>query len=161
MVRYVSNELGESPASNGTTFTFLAGLNDTQVANLPLWEPPPPPPAPAILRVPDPIIDVRAASADPIVLRVAGYVSIPQGRVAFDGGTAPEAHRVGLLGGVVAARIDVANLALGWDVGLDNPTTQKTILLSTTVDGRYDATAQAVIQVNANFGWALNSWEAE
>lgn len=156
-----ANSLGESvPGTPPRSLTFLNGLNDAQVANLPLYEPPPPPPTPAILRVPDPIIDVRSASADPIEFRVAGYVSIPQGRIALDGGGSPTAHRVGIVGGAVAARIDVANLAPGFEVGLDNPTTQKTIVLTTTVDGDYDARAEAVLQVNANFGWALNSWEA-
>ena len=160
VVVHATNALGESAPGTPRSLTFLNGLDDTQVANLPLYEPPPPPPAPLTLRVPDPIIDVRATSADPIELRVAGYVSIPQGRIALDGGGSPTAHRVGILGGAVAARIDAANLAPGFEVGLDNPTTQKTILLRTTVDGDYDARAEAVLQVNANFGWALNSWEA-
>lgn len=160
IVVHATNARGESTAGTPRSLTFLNGLSDPQVAALPFYEPPPPPPLPAILRVPDPIVDVRAAGTNPIDLRVNGYISIPQGRIALDGGTAPEAHDVELMGGAVAARIDVDRLGSGFDVGLDNPITQKTIVLTTTVDGDYDARAQAVVQVNANFGWALNSWEA-
>jgi hypothetical protein len=160
VVVHASNALGESPPDTPRTFTYLSGLTNAQVAALPLYSPPPPPPTPPTLRVPDAIIDVQAAGSNPIDLRVAGYVSIPQGRIALDGGSSPAAHRVHILGGAVAARIDVANLGPNFAVGLDNPTTQKTLLLTTTVDGAYDSRAEAVLQVNANFGWALNSWEA-
>lgn len=160
VVVYATNALGESVDGPAVPLVHLYGLTDDEVAALPTYEPPPPPPEPSQFRVPDPVIDVRATGTAPIDMRVTGYVSIPQGRVAFDGGPSPDSHEVLLLGGAVTARIDTENTGPGFAVRLDNPTTQKTILLSTTYDGRYDARAEAVVQVNSNFGWGLNSWEA-
>ena len=155
------NELGESPAGSPRSLVFLDGLTDPQVDALVLSTPPPPPAAPAIYRTPPAIIDVVASSASPIELDIAGYVSMPQGRIEIDGGSSPDQHAVRLTGGAVTARIDVANLGTNSRIEFENPSTQKTILIVTTVNGDYDARAEAVVQVNANAGWALNSWEAE
>ncbi|TDT15191.1 hypothetical protein BDK89_0755 [Ilumatobacter fluminis] len=157
------NELGESslPPSPPPTLVFLDGLSDSEVDALPPYTPPPPPPTPAIYRTPPAIIEVVASSASPIQLDIAGYVSMPQGRIELDGGSSAEQHAMRLTGGAVTARIDVANLGTNSRIEFENPSTQKTILIVTTVNGDYDARAEAVVQVNANGGWALNSWEAE
>jgi hypothetical protein len=110
--------------------------------------------------VPDPIIDVRSTGANKITLVVPGYVAVAQGRIRVDGlnNATKNIHDIEFLGGVLAARIDIAYPPDSMRLELLNPVIQKTIRLVTTLSGSVPVEGVAILQINDNNAWALNSW---
>jgi hypothetical protein len=90
-------------------------------------------------------------------------VSIPQGRLLVDN---PNGQTVEIYGGVLAARFDVIDSRSadgeapdGNDsipIGFKDAVVQRKLRI---VSSTTDATSRAVIQVNQNGAYAINSWE--
>ncbi len=123
-----------------------------------------PPPAPAVTG-PPPIIDLRLADAALATVDIPGYIATPQGRFRIDN---PNGHPgVVIGGGILAADYDVVDGratvgsagSLG-EVGFINQELQRRYLLKSTLADGYEE-SRAIVQVNENGGYAVNSWEVQ
>jgi hypothetical protein len=124
--------------------------------------------APPELPTPDPfdfvptaIIEFDLPDADSASISIPGYVAVPQGRIAIDN---PHGHEIRMAGGVLAARFDVvdarANGPQSVPVGFIEAVVQRKFrIVSTTSSGHERSTA--IVQVNQNGAYAINSWEVQ
>jgi hypothetical protein len=104
------------------------------------------------------ILDFTIEHSADVEVSIAGYVSVPQGRIAL-GSVSPADSMIAMTGGVVAADIDIDPAgAPTLDIRFDNPIAQKRIRIVSVVDRRYAATSTAVVQVNRSGSIAINSW---
>jgi len=118
--------------------------------------------------VPEPIVDFDLASASPVVVQVPGYVSIPQGRFRIHN---PTGQPVTIEGGVLAASFDVLDGRAGdpadpadqsVPIGFIETVVQgKFRIVSETTSGTPRVVSTAIVQVNQNGGYAINSWEVQ
>jgi hypothetical protein len=107
---------------------------------------------------PDPVVDIRSTSTNALEVVIPGYIAAPQGVVSV-AVTNPSNKDVSLSGGVLAAWSAVADpRPTAFRYGLVNPTTQRTVLITTQVSGS-NITSEAVVQVNETGAWAVNSWQ--
>ncbi len=149
------------------TFTVVAtnaaGVSPVSNLSLPaiplptLGDPPAPPVTASVPFAPTAVIDVDLPSTAAVVVDISGYVSIPQGRIHVDN---PNAHAVDITGGVIAAQYDVID---GRDTGPDtvkigfvSAVVQRKFRITSTLAGV--ATSVAIVQVNQNGAYAINSW---
>ncbi len=111
------------------------------------------------IRVPDPIVGLTTTTSTPTEVLIAGYISVPQGRIEI-GATDPSATEVELIGGVVAGDIwvDPAGVPSVLRVELDNPIAQKRVRIETSVTGKHHAKSVAIVQVNRSGSLAVNAW---
>ena len=125
------------------------------------------PPVPVTPYEPDPIIDIDLPSTDPVVIDIPGYIVVPQGivRVNNPHGLGSSDSPVALTGGIVAAAFRVkiddsaADGELTVPIGLVNPVVQRTFrITSTTSSGKPKVTSTAIVQINQNGAYAINSW---
>ncbi|MGI9645148.1 MAG: hypothetical protein ACR2O6_07555 [Ilumatobacteraceae bacterium] len=116
-----------------------------------------PPPLVANGRIPDPILDLRTTTSTPTDIKIEGYVVLPQGRVAIDAAD-PATMSLEMLGGAVAGAIDLGTEPGNLDVKLDNPVSQKRVLIEATVASPYAARSVAIVQLNRSGSIAVNSW---
>lgn len=118
-------------------------------------------PAPPAFTGPDAdmaVIDITAAGSQPVTVDIPGYVSVPQGRVAVTVADAA-AGSVRLDGGLLAAWVDLA-CDTGCAVGQSNEPTQRVVRIVTEAAAGGAATrSDAVVQINSNGAWMVNSWE--
>jgi len=142
-----TNAIGDSPVSDPTSATPQAGLGD----------PPEVPPVATDPFAPTALIDIDLASIEPVVVDISGYVSIPQGRLHIDN---PNAHAVSITGGVLAAQYDVTDARDTGpdtlDIGFVSAVVQRTFRIKSSLGGL--AKAVAIVQVNQNGAYAVNSW---
>jgi hypothetical protein len=121
---------------------------------------PPDPPEPAPY-TPDAVIDVTTTGANDVEFFVPGYVSVPQGVVRVSV-TDPARASVRIQGGVLAAWIDLTDpRPNGLKLGHLNPTTQRIVRIVTRTTDGSSVVSDAVVQINENEGWAVNSWEVQ
>lgn len=150
--------IGESAPSAWTDPPVLAftGTATAPAPTAPVW-----PVAPTY--VPDPIVDVRLASAPGSTVTIAGYISVPQGRVRVHN---PTGQLVRLSGGLVAGAYDVdaatiasmADPASPTTIGFEDIVLQRTIEILTRVGGERH-TSRLRVQINANGAdMSINSW---
>jgi hypothetical protein len=120
-----------------------------------------PPPAPPAPFVPVPIIDVDLAGLATANIDIPGYVAVPQGRFRIAN---PAAQNVRIAGGVLAGQFDVV------DARAAGPQTVSIGFLETIVQRKFRIVSQtsagpekstAVVQVNQNGAYAVNSWEVQ
>ncbi len=111
-----------------------------------------------LLVEPDPVIEVDVqANAESNVV-IPGYVSVPQGTVSIEG-HASNPQSVSITGGVLAAQVDLGtHLPTNLELGLVNPVVQKVFRIYSTSAG---ITSDAVVQINENGAYAINSWEVQ
>ena len=111
--------------------------------------------------IPEPVIDIRAGgSGAPVEFAVAGYVSVPMGRIAV---TNLSGQPVSINGGVMAATFGVEDsratpgLAGSVPIGFKNDIVlQRKIRI---VARAKSVTSTAVVQINEDgAGYAVNSW---
>lgn len=122
---------------------------------------------------PTPVVDVElvddtAGTMPPVKVSVPSYVSLAQGRIKV---VNPEAHEVNIVGGVMAAMFDIQDGRVEhFDNGAVVPGTvkigyeaaaiqRKLEIVSTISAGRESSTA--IVQVNQNGAYAINSWEVQ
>jgi hypothetical protein len=104
------------------------------------------------------ILDFTVEHNAEVTVSIAGYVSVPQGRIALSSAS-PVDSKIALTGGVIAGEIDVDPAAVPTlDIRFDNPIAQKRIRIVSVADRDYTATSTAVVQVNKSGSMAINSW---
>lgn len=157
-----TNELGSSsPSPQSTTGILIPPVAGDSPADPPIV-----PPAPVVPYEPDPIIDIDLPSTDPVVIDIPGYVAVPQGvvRVNNPHGLGTADSPVSLTGGIIAAAFRVlddraVDGELTVPIGLVNPVVQRTFrITSTTTSGNPKVTSTAIVQINQNGAYAINSW---
>ncbi len=104
--------------------------------------------------VPDPIVDIDTSGPAPADVEFAGYISVPQGRVAVTRSSDPVLLRGGVLAGSYGVADDVATEP-DTTIGFENTTLQRKIQLVTTAGG---ARSVMTVQINENGEYAVNSW---
>ena len=111
-------------------------------------------------RVPSAIVDFTTSTSTVLDVVIAGYVSVPQGRIAI-GAATPANVSVSMTGGVLAGEVFLAPAGVptgGLEVLFDNPVAQKRVRIVSTSTGKASATSDAIIQVNRSGSLAINSW---
>jgi len=154
----------------GYTFIVVAsnavGASDPSLPNpvpvipaLGLGNPPALPPPPAIPPfVPIAVLEIDLTDAAAATIDIPGYLAIPQGRFSV---VNPNGFEVTIAGGVLASQLDVADArATGpqtVNIGfLETIVQRKFRIVSTTGQGQESSVA--VVQVNQNGAYAVNSW---
>jgi hypothetical protein len=151
-----TNVIGTStPSAPSPVATPALALGDP-----PAWDPGEPlPPLTPELVAPTPIIDFALTTTTPVEFVVPGYVSVPQGVFHVDN---PNGLDVRIEGGVLAAAMDIADSRSPARIGLDNPIIQRTFkIITETTSGAPHVVSSAIVQINQNGGWAINSWEVQ
>lgn len=164
-----TNEMGASTASAPSATALLippalgASPTDPVVT-------PEPPLAPY---EPDPVVDIQLPGTDAVDIQIPGYVSVPMGILRINNpnglGTGSDGSTVGISGGVLAAafrvndgRENAGDGDLTVPIGLINPVVQRTFKITTvTMSGAPRVTSTAVVQINQNGAYAINSWEVQ
>jgi hypothetical protein len=165
-----TNEMGTSPASPPSLTSILI---PPAVGASPA-DPAPVTPPVVLPYEPDAILDIDLTSpTNAVTIDIPGYVAVPQGVVRLYNpnglGTDTDGNTVSVSGGIVAAafRVDDARANPGSGeltvpIGLVNPIVQRTYqIISRTTSGSPTAISTAVVQVNQNGAYAINSWEVQ
>jgi len=160
-----TNELGTSTPSPQSELTPVAMVIPLAAGDSPA-DPPPMPPVVVAPYEPDPIIDIELPTTNPVVIDIPGYIAVPQGivRVNNPNGLGTSDSTVALTGGIVAAAFRVVDDravagAMTVPIGLVNPVVQRTFrITSTTTSGTPLVTSTAIVQINQNGAYAINSW---
>ena len=111
-------------------------------------------------RVPSAIVDFTTTNSTSLDVDIAGYVAVPQGRVAISAAT-PANVSISMIGGLLAGEIflDPAGVPTGGlDVFFDNPVAQKRVQITSVATGDSKANSEAIVQVNRSGSLAINSW---
>lgn len=108
-----------------------------------------------------PVIDITISNNVPVTVSVPGYVAVPQGRINVSSSVASGSQADILFeGGVLATSVTVSNprpRTLRFDIVL--PVVQRMFKITTaTTSGTPLITSTALIQVNQNGAFAVNSW---
>jgi hypothetical protein len=111
----------------------------------------------------DPIVRVQASHSIPVRLSTPGYVAVPQGRIDVNlqsPVTATNSIDVLFEGGVLATSVTISATrprTLRFDIVL--PIVQRMFkITTTTTSGTPQITSSALVQVNQNGAYAVNSW---
>lgn len=149
-----TNAVGTSLPSNAsgglTALQLLAGVPDAIIV-----------PTPSVTY--RAIIDVNLPSASAVTVDIPGYVSVPQGRFNLNN---PNALDVEMRGAVLAAEFDVVDARIqpptapSIPVGFVETEVQRKFRLVTS-SNRGHETSTAIVQVNQNGAYAINSWEVQ
>jgi hypothetical protein len=104
---------------------------------------------------PAPIVDIVGIAGSEITVDIPGYVAAPQGHVRI---VNPDGDSVRLTGGIIAATFEVSDgrgspLPIGY---VESIMQRRLRIVSQSDDGRHTSTA--IVQVNENGSWAVNSW---
>lgn len=149
-----NSAVGSSPSSAAST--VVAAVGD---ALDPLVSP-----SPGATTGPPPIIDLQVGDAASVMIDVPGYVAVPQGRVRIDN---PLGHDVTVGGGILAADYDLVDARMTpgdpgslSQIGFLNEELQRRYLLVSTLSNGHEE-SRAIVQVNENGGYAVNSWEVQ
>ena len=177
--RYVGDSEVSVAASAGVSIASVngSGAGDVNVAGvlsvpLSMSDGNPAPPAtsqgytPSTLVPPDAstpvasIVEVDASTPSTLSVVIPGYVVVPQGAVRVNVAAGAAAGKaVQFEGGMLAATIDVPTVPATWVLDLKNPITQKVFkIVSTTTSGTPALRSDAIVQVNDNGAYAINSW---
>ncbi len=146
------NEVGASPPGSNAAPLPLAfdgggvGLLGVPVRQVVPW-------------VPEPIVDIRAAGAEPVEVAIAGYLAVPMGRVGVDN---PNGFDVRISGGVMTGTFDIDDSRAtaapeSLPIGFKNNIVLQRRLRIVSVAGTVRSTA--IVEVNEDgAGYAVNSW---
>jgi hypothetical protein len=150
-----SNAVGNSAASLPTAAAVIPALG--------LGAPPPVTPPAGSIYVPKSVVDISLANdtASTSTILIPGYVSVPQAQFRVNN---PFSRNVRIAGGVLAAQYDVLDGRGSGpstvDIGFIETIVQRKFkIVSTTPKGR--ETSTAIVQVNQNGAYAVNSWEVQ
>jgi hypothetical protein len=122
---------------------------------------------------PTPIVEVDlyddpSGAMPPVVVWIPSYVSLAQGRIKV---VNPEAHDVDIVGGVMASMFDVQDGRVQFfgngtvvpgtvKIGYEAAAIQRKLEIVSTIPGGRE-TSRAIVQVNQNGAYAINSWEVQ
>jgi hypothetical protein len=148
-----TNAVGPSTTSPASSVAVLPalGLGDPPAIPAPVTSP----------FDPTAIVEFDLPTTANVTVTIPGYVAVPQGRFLVNN---PRGLAVTVAGGVLAAQFSVADArATGpqtVDIGfLESVVQRKFRIVSTATGGR--ETSTAVVQVNQNGAYAINSWEVQ
>ena len=114
------------------------------------------PPTPVVEIDLDPTI---SKAAHPVEVTIPSYVSLAQGRIKV---VNTQAHDVEIVGGVMAAMFDVVDARAAGPgtvkIGYEATAIQRKMQIVSTAGG---TTSTAVVQINQNGAWAVNSWRVQ
>lgn len=150
---FATNAIGDSaPSAPSSDVEPESSLGDP---------PPPAPPAADPFYAPPALVDLDVAGAAAVTVDIPGYISVPQGRIHIDN---PNSHDVEIIGGILAAQFDVTDgRAAGpqsVDVGFVPLVVQRKIRIVTTNNAGAE-TSTAIVQINQNGAYAINSWQVQ
>jgi hypothetical protein len=155
-VVHAINAVGESVASSETGVVTPSGTAPA---------PPPVVPAPApgsgpTVTEPAAVVEIDTTAATSVEVRIPGYVSAPQGTVRV---VNPTGQPVEISGGLLTASLEVADARPApVPIGLINAEVQRKFKIVTrTTSGTPSVVSTAIVQINKNGGWAINSWEVQ
>lgn len=176
----VTNPYGTSSSTVTSTTTNVTTLTTSGAAATGPDAVVGPPTVPPV--VAEPIVDIDIShttpNAAPASIRIPGYIAVPQGTVAID--NAP-GHQMQIVGGMLAARYDVIDGRVGgpecttpptppvpgWvagqncvDLGFESETVQMRLRVESTTPSGHEKSV-AVVQVNENGAFSVNSWEVQ
>ncbi len=148
-----TNAIASSPASSPSSPPTIVALA--------LGDPPPPPVVTPPEYVPTAIVDILLPEAAAVNVNIPGYVALPQGRLHVDN---PHGHDVRMAGGVLTAQFDIADARASGpqtvDIGFIEAVVQRKFrIVSSNSQG--DETSVAIVQINQNGAYAVNSWEVQ
>lgn len=148
-----TNAVGASSASQPSLLPIVPGLG--------LSDPPPIVPPIVSTYEPTAIVEFSLPTAAETVVSIPGYIAVPQGRFVVDN---PNGLDVTVAGGVLAAQFGIADGRAGGPASvpigfLESVVQRKFRIVSTTSAG--PETSTAVVQVNQNGAYAVNSWEVQ
>lgn len=114
----------------------------------------------------EPVIKINYGYQSLGVLRVAGYVAIPQGFISLSKSVPRSGSLAAFDGGVLAAAAveqpGVVQSPSVLTISLQAPVVQKTLLLTAvTTSGAPQTVSRLKVQVNANGAFEVNSWTLE
>jgi len=162
-----TNVIGEGALSPSSVLQPVTLIISPTTGTSPV-DPPPVPPVVVPPYEPPPIVDINLSTTNPSVVDIPGYVAVPQGVFRLHNpnglGSSGDGSTVAVSGGILAAafRVNDSRLAAGSltvPIGLVNPIVQRTFqIVSRTTSGSPRATSTAIVQVNQNGAYAINSW---
>ena len=146
-----TNAAGDSVASAASTaVTPTAGASTI----------PSTPPVVGALYQPTAVVEIDLANSSSSSILIPGYVSIPQGRLRVNN---PFGLDVRMTGGVLAAQFDVTDArATGLQtvpIGFVEAVVQRVFRIESRSSGRESSIA--IVQVNQNGAYAVNTWEVQ
>lgn len=108
-----------------------------------------------------PIVSVTVGGPSDVSVLVPGYVAVPQGLVSVNRTAVTGNSSVRFESGVLSSQVLFSALRpTTFAFGLVNPFVQRTFkLVTSTSQGNPVVTSTAVVQVNENGAYAINSWE--
>ena len=123
------------------------------------------PPDPAIVPAPadtSPIVEVNLTATGTVNMQVPGYVDVPQGRLLVSlpaGGGLGTGKTVNFTGGVLARTIEIpAGSPATFSIGIADVVVQIVVRIhSETTTDLPKIIGEAIVQVNQNGGYAVNS----
>lgn len=113
---------------------------------------------------PTPVIEIDlepgiTRAANPVEVKIPSYVSMAQGRLKV---VNTEGHDVNIVGGVLAAMFDVVDARAAGPgtvkIGYEATAIQRKMQIVSTAGG---TVSTAVVQINQNGAWAVNSWRVQ
>lgn len=112
---------------------------------------------------PTPVVSVDLTDNRPVQVMIPDYISTPQGTVSVSSNAAGVANKnIRIDGGVVAAQLQVsATRPAQLTMGLINPVVQRVLQIVSVSAGSPGAVSTAIVQVNENGAYAVNSWEVQ
>jgi hypothetical protein len=163
-----TNEMGDSITSPPSLTSDLIPTAPGDSPADPVVVPEPPVPA----YEPEPIIDIQLPSSNTAVVEIPGYISVPMGIVRIHNpnglGTNSDDSTIAISGGIVAAGFRVSDGRendgdgeLTVPIGLINPIVQRTFKITTWTTSGLRVQSTAVVQINQNGAYAINSWEVQ
>jgi hypothetical protein len=112
---------------------------------------------------PNPVVSVELTDNRSVQVVIPDYIAVPQGTVSVTTSAAAEANKnIRIDGGVIAAQLQVSiNRPAQLTLGLINPVVQRVLQIVSVSAGSPGSVSTAIVQVNENGAYAVNSWEVQ
>jgi len=159
--------------TQGTSYTFsVAGVNAVApsgaspasaavVPSAGLGAPPVTPPTAVTPFQPTPVLDINLPNSTDVTVSIPGYVSVPQGRFRVIN---PHGSAVVMTGAVLAAQFDISDDRShdggSVPIGMTAAIVQRKFRIVSSIAGVKEKST-AVVQVNQNGAYAINTWEVQ
>jgi hypothetical protein len=110
-----------------------------------------------------PVVLLNFTTAMSARVEIPGYVAVPQGLVRITTTPGAEANKtVAISGGLLASSFDITGPPPASTViGLTDPVVQQTFKIVSISSGLPKVTSIAIVQVNQNGAYAVNSWSVQ
>ena len=114
----------------------------------------------------NPIVDVNLTTASPVNIEVPGYVAVPQGRFRLSipaGSGFGVTKSIAFSGGVLARTVEIpGENPAQFSIGVEEIIVQLILRIHTkTMSGTPVVESDAIVQVNKNGAYAVNTWAVQ